>query len=110
MDGDLYMAFGDAPAPGLLMLAPDRTAWLDLPLHLQAQGFTVMTMDLRPNATVGDVDAMLRALTQMEVVDAGHMGLIGAEAGADLALVACAQGTPCGWSTPAQGTTVTGAI
>ena len=95
MNGDLYMAFSDTPAPGLLMLAPDRTAWVDLPLRLQATGFTVMAMDLRPNAVVGDVDAMLRALTQMETVDAGHMGVIGAEMGADVGLVACAQGSPC---------------
>jgi hypothetical protein len=113
MNGDLYMAFSETPAPGLLMLAPDRTAWVDLPLRLQAAGFTVMAMDLRPNAVVGDVDAMLRALTQMETVDAGHMGVIGAEAGADLALVACAQGSPCDalvMLSPAQETTVTGAV
>jgi dienelactone hydrolase len=113
MNGDLYMAFSDTAAPGILMLAPDRTAWLDLPLRLQNEGFTVMAMDLRPNATVGDVDALLRALTQMETVDAGHMGLIGAEAGADLALVACAQGTPCDavvMLSPVQESTVTGAI
>jgi hypothetical protein len=113
MIGDLYMAFSDTPAPGLLMLAPNRTAWLDLPLRLQADGFTVMAMDLRPNAVVGDVDAMLRALTQMETVDAGHMGVIGAETGADLGLVACAQGSPCDalvMLSPAQEATVTGAI
>lgn len=113
MNGDLYMAFSDAPAPGLLMLAPDRTAWLDLPLRLQAEGFTVIAMDLRPNATVGDVDGMLRALTRMETVDAGHMGVIGAEAGADLSLVACAQGSPCDalvMLSPVQESTVTGAI
>lgn len=113
MNGDLYMAFSDTPAPGILMLAPERSAWVDLPLRLQAAGFTVMAMDLRPNAAVGDVDGMLRALTQMETVDAGHMGVIGAEAGADLALVACAQGSPCDalvMLSPAQETTVTGAI
>lgn len=113
MNGDLYMALSDVPAPGVLMLAPDRTAWGDLPLRLQATGFTVMTMDLRPNAVIGDVDAMLRALTQMELIDAGHMGVIGAEAGADLGLVACAQGSPCDvlvMLSPAQETAVTGAI
>jgi hypothetical protein len=95
MVGDLYMAPGGEAAPAVLILALDRTAWLDLPLRLQQAGFTVMTMDLRSGAVFSDVDAMLRALTQMALVDAGRMGLIGAEAGADLSLAACAQGSPC---------------
>ena len=95
MVGDLYMAPGGDVAPGVVILAPDRTAWMDLPLRLQQAGFTAMAMDLRSGAAFGDVDAMLRALTQMALVDAGRMGIIGAEAAADLSLVACAQGSPC---------------
>lgn len=113
LDGDLYMASGEAPAPAVLMISPDRTAWIDLPLRLQNAGFTVMAMDLRPNAAVSDVDLMLRALTQMELVDAGHIGIVGAEAGADLSMVACAQGSPCdalAMLSPADEALVTGAI
>jgi dienelactone hydrolase len=113
MDGDLYMALGESAAPGVLLLAPDRAAWLDLPLRLQNAGLTVLAMDLRPNATAGDVDLMLRSLTQMELVDAAHIGIIGAEAGADLSMVACAQGSPCDaliMLSPVDEATVTGAI
>lgn len=112
MNGDLYLASGDS-APGVLMLAPDRTAWLDLPLRLQQQGFTVLAMDLRTGATADDVDVLLRALTQMDTVNAGHMGLIGAEAAADLMMVACAQGSPCDalvMLSPADNATVSSAI
>jgi hypothetical protein len=113
MEGDLYMASSEGPAPGVLMIAPDRSAWLDLPLRLQNIGFTVMAITLRPEASIGDVDTMLRALTQIESVDAGRMGVIGAEAGADLGLVACAQGSPCDvlvMLSPVQQTTVNNAI
>jgi hypothetical protein len=113
MNGDLYMASGEVAAPGVLMLAPDRIAWLDLPLRMQNAGLTVLAMDLRPNATAGDVDLMLRSLTQMELVDAAHIGIVGTEAGADLSMVACAQGSPCDalvMLSPVDEALVTGAI
>ena len=97
LEGDLYTALVLERPPGVLMLAPDRTAWLDLPLRLQAQGFTVLAMESRgggnSNLATGDFGAMLGALS--EVVDPGRLAVIGAEDGADEALGGCAAELLC---------------
>lgn len=92
--GDLYASPVQPAPPGILLLAPETTGWLDLPLRLQNQGYSVLVMPLRPGlvinsaAGLGDFSAMIQALGQ--VSDPGHLGVIGAEAGADLALTGCA--------------------
>lgn len=95
--GDLYAAPTVARPPGVLMLAPDRAAWLDLPLRLQAQGFTVLAVNNRgggnSNLATGDFGALLNALSQ--VVDPGRLAVVGAESGADEALAGCAAEQLC---------------
>ena len=94
LTGDLYASPVGLASPGILLLAPDVTAWLDLPLRLQNQGYSVLSMPLRPDLVInsavglGDFSAMIQALGQ--VGDPGHLGVIGAEAGADFALTGCA--------------------
>ncbi|NDJ61735.1 MAG: hypothetical protein GYB67_11455 [Chloroflexi bacterium] len=95
ISGDLYPGPNDVRGPGLLLLAVDRVGWLDLPGRLQAAGFTVMTMSIRPNAPVGDFTAMIQALGQVGAVDPGRIGVIGVENGADLALQGCAVDPIC---------------
>jgi hypothetical protein len=94
LNGDLY-AMGDQRVPGLLMLAPDSSQWLDLPLRLQAAGFTVLVMNVDAATTGEDFSAMLRSLSEAGTVDPGSIGVIGAEAGADLALTGCAADLLC---------------
>ncbi len=97
--GDLYVSPTQTVSPAVLMLAPDSSAWLDLPLQLQDKGYTVLAMPLRANQVInstealGDFEAMLQALGQ--VGDPGHLAVIGAENGADLALAGCAADTLC---------------
>ena len=88
LTGDLYSGVG-VRLPGLLMLAPDSTAWLDLPLRLQAAGFTVLTMSTDEVVSSGDLSAAMQSLSDLVTVDPGRMGVIGAQAGADLALFGC---------------------
>ncbi len=96
LSGDLYLSPTQDPSPGILMLAADQdaSAWVDLPLRLQNQGYSVLVMPLRPNSaansttSLGDFEAMIQALGQLG--DPGHMAVVGAEAGADVALAGCA--------------------
>lgn len=112
--GEFYRSPASQPAPGLLLLAADRTGWLDLPLRLQASGFNVMSIDARPNGTVGDIEILLRSMIEIvDAVDASRIGVVAAEASADLALAACAQGAPCdvlALISPVQETAVMAAI
>jgi dienelactone hydrolase len=94
LTGDLY-ALGDQRVPGLLMLAPDSSQWLDLPLRLQAAGFTVLVMNVDAATTGEDFSAMLRSLSEAGTVDPSSIGVIGAEGGADLALTGCAADLLC---------------
>lgn len=98
--GDLYPNLEGQRVPGVLMLAPGRAAWLDLPLRLQARGITVLSMDLRSEAApddlaAGDFRASLVALSEAGTVDPGRIAVIGAETGADLALAGCAANLLC---------------
>jgi hypothetical protein len=92
--GDLYST-GTERVPGILMLAPDSSAWLDLPLRLQAAGFTVMAMNVRDAANLSDFSVMLRSLSDAGTVDPGRIAVIGAEVGADFALAGCAADLLC---------------
>jgi hypothetical protein len=89
LTGDLYAGGGGLRVPGLLMLAPDSAEWLDIPLRLQAAGFTVLTMSTDEVVSTGDVSAALQSLKDFNTVDPGRMGVIGAQNGADLALLSC---------------------
>lgn len=88
LTGDLYTGTSGR-VPGLLMLAPDSSAWLDLPLRLQAAGFTVLTISTDQVVGSGDLSAALQSLSDAATVDPGRMGVIGAQGGADLALLGC---------------------
>lgn len=94
LSGDLYLSPLPDPSPGILILSSDTSAWLDLPLRLQNQGYSVLVMPLRPDTAansataVGDFESMIRALSQ--VADPGHLGVVGAETGADVGLAGCA--------------------
>ncbi|MDX2161861.1 MAG: hypothetical protein SF162_11095 [bacterium] len=95
LNGDLYINPGGERVPGVLLIAPSRAAWGDLPLRLTGRGYTVLSMDLRPGAPLGDAITMLAAMANTPGVDPARIGVVGAEVGADLALVACAGDPLC---------------
>jgi pimeloyl-ACP methyl ester carboxylesterase len=94
------------PAPGVLILARDRSHWGELALRLQARGFAVLVVDMRGyGATGGAVDwaragddsrAALQQLIQLPGVVPGQITVIGAGIGANLAVGACATDPGCG--------------
>lgn len=94
--GDLYeRRDGVQRRPGILLLNEDRLAWGLLPAELLAAGYTVLSVALPPLPQVSDVDILLNSLSETGSVDPGRIGVIGAERGADLALLACAENAIC---------------
>jgi hypothetical protein len=94
LNGTLYSS-GAERVPGVLMLAPDSATWLDLPLRLQAAGFTVLSMNLGDVRSQDDFTVILRSLSDVGTVDPAGIGVVGAEGGADLALTGCAADLLC---------------
>jgi hypothetical protein len=104
LEGDLYAVTATDAAgsptrtPAVLFLAPDRAAWLDLPLRLQSAGYTVLSLSLRPAGVgdaSGDFPAALAALAATGTADPGRIAVVGAERGGLLALAGCAREPLC---------------
>lgn len=96
--GALYPDGAGRRVPGVLLLAADRTTWLDLPLRLQNAGYTVLSMDVRLVAGItplGDVTVLIDALMASSTVDPGRVAVIGGGVGADAALTGCAGDLRC---------------
>jgi hypothetical protein len=93
--GDLYPSLSGERVAGILLIAPDRTAWGDFALRLQARDYTVLSMDMRDPPMLGDFISMLNALANAGTVDPGRIVVVASEAGADLALVGCAGDLLC---------------
>lgn len=89
VQGDLYLA-GDTlnRVPGVLLLNADRSAWGDLPRELQSAGYTALLVDSTALATE-DLETLLESLSEIGAVDPGSIAVIGAESGADLAMLGC---------------------
>ena len=87
LDGDFYQS-GDTRMPGVLLLAADRTAWGDFPSKIHDAGFTVLTVNIRQDAPETDVTVMLQSLMTGEA-DPARLAVIGADTGADEALIGC---------------------
>ncbi len=95
LTGDLYTFDAAVRVPGVLLIAPDRAAWGDLPLQLVGQGFIVLSMNHRDAAPLGDAIVMLQGIANAPSVDPARIAVIAAEDAADLALVACAGDLLC---------------
>ncbi len=95
LTGDLYTSTSLERVPGVLLIAPNRAAWGDLPLQLVGQGFVVLSMDQREGAPLGDAIVMIQGIANSPVVDPARIAVIAAEESADLALVACAGDLLC---------------
>jgi hypothetical protein len=95
LDGDLYTHVNDDTRyPAALLVHTDRTAWGDFPQRLRDGGFTVLSMNLRPERAVDDLLAMVAAFGQMNLVDPSRILLIGADDSAGGALGGCVAGVP----------------
>lgn len=92
--GTLYEAGADR-VPGILMIGAPPANWDDFPIRLQAAGFTVLVIQMREPANTDDFSALLLALSEVGTVNPGSMGVIGAETGADMALIGCAVDLLC---------------
>jgi hypothetical protein len=85
--GDLYMSMA-VRQPGVVLFAPDRTAWGNFPATVHAGGFTVLVVGMRDDNQPQDLRAALQSLSQSALPD--KLGVIGAGAGADASLTGCA--------------------
>ena len=94
VSGELYRQSGQ-PAPALMLLGADATAWGALPQQLSAAGFVVLVLQTDHLMPARQVDTMLQSLIAIQGVDAGAIGLIGESHSADLAMLGCAVNTLC---------------
>ncbi|MCY3797748.1 MAG: hypothetical protein OXG84_08065 [Chloroflexi bacterium] len=94
ISGELYRQSGQ-PAPALMLLGADATAWGALPQQLSAAGFVVLVLQTDHLMPARQVDTMLQSLIAIQGVDAGAIGLIGESHSADLAMLGCAVNTLC---------------
>ncbi|MEO8611099.1 MAG: hypothetical protein ABI690_24600 [Chloroflexota bacterium] len=85
--GDLYMSMA-LRQPGVVLFAPDRTAWGSFPATVHAAGFTVLVLGMRDDNQTQDLEAAIQSLSQSASPD--HLGVIGAGEGADAGLLGCA--------------------
>jgi hypothetical protein len=90
--GDLYQQ--PQRVPGVLLITRNRLDWGTLPEQLYTAGYTVLTMDIRPNAGLEDFEVMLQALSS-GIADPGKLVVIGGDEGADLAMIGCATDLLC---------------
>jgi len=99
--GELYASADGRRLPAVLLLAPDRAGWLDLPLRLQAAGYTALSVSLRLESSetapppLGDFTAVMDALMEVAAVDPGRVAVVGGGLGADAALAGCASDPRC---------------
>ncbi len=91
--GVLYQSLDGVRLPGVLLLSPRFDDWGTFPKKLYTAGFTVLAMDLRETGLL-DFEVMLRALSSGEA-DPASLAVIGAGAGADIALLGCAGDLLC---------------
>jgi hypothetical protein len=89
--GALYESNALGRAPAILLLSRNSGVWGNLPLDLQASGFTVMSLVL-PNAdySTEELGEILNTLGLVSTVDPGRMAVIAEIESADFALQACA--------------------
>lgn len=94
MNGELYQR-GQARVPGILLVGMNLSAWGAFPSQLQAAGFTVLVVEIRPATVVDDMRVLLATMGELGTVDPSRIAVVGESAGADAALIGCATDTSC---------------
>lgn len=92
--GELFQPDG-LRRPGILLLGADVPGWGSLPARLSQEGFNVLVLAVWPLTQASDVETMLQSLIAVPGVDAGSIGVIGADFAADLAALGCAVNSLC---------------
>lgn len=85
----------DQGAPGALLVGAPQVDWVGLPAALHELGYSVLSVETPLPGAPEDLTLMLNSLTTLAAVDTGRITVIGAEGGADLALLGCAVDARC---------------
>ncbi len=94
IEGERF-GFGLLRQPGILLLGPEANVWRSLPRQLEAAGFIVFALETEGRLRAGQLNTVLRSMLAINTVDAGKIGIVGAEGSADLALLGCAINDLC---------------
>lgn len=94
LGGELFRPDG-LRQPGVLLLGADVSGWTSLPARLSQNGFVVLALATQPLTQASDVETMLQSLIAVPGVDAGSIGVIGADFAADIAALSCAVNSLC---------------
>ena len=106
--GDLYNAQLNVQTPAILlmhMLGGSRSDWHRFIPDLTAQGYRVLTVDLRGHgettggrdwqAAIGDTQSWLNWMHSQPAIISDRIAIVGASIGSNLALVGCAADDHC---------------
>ncbi|MBI1256228.1 MAG: alpha/beta fold hydrolase [Chloroflexi bacterium] len=106
--GDLYNAQLNVQTPAILLMhmnGGNRNDWHYFIVSLTAQGYRVLTVDLRGHGetggsrdwqkAIGDTQLWLNWMENQPAIDADNIGIVGASIGSNLALVGCAADKHC---------------
>jgi len=92
--GEFYPPVGPRQ-PGVLLLSSRLAGWGALPSMLWQGGFAVLAAQTEPLAPARQVEAILQSFIAAPGVDAGSIGVIGADEAADIGALACAVNSLC---------------
>ena len=92
--GELYPPAGPRQ-PGVLLLSSRLAGWDVLPTTLWQSGFAVLVAQTEPLTPARQVEAILQSFIVAPGVDAGAIGVIGADEAADIAALGCAVNSLC---------------
>ena len=112
LNGELYLPDNLASGtlvPGVIVISAQFNDWRLFPLSLREAGMIVLQVETRIPPLAGDITGMLDALETQANVDPERMAILGAESGAAIALVGCAEDPRCkaaGLLTPLDQTTL----
>lgn len=92
--GELYPQAGPR-RPGVLLLSSRLAGWTALPSTLAQSGFAVLVAQTKPLTPARQIEAILQSFIAAPGVDAGSIGVIGADEAADIAALGCAVNSLC---------------
>ena len=92
--GEYYPPAGPRQ-PGVLLLSSRLAGWGALPSTLSRIGFAVLVAQNEPLTPARQVEAMLQSFIAAPGVDAGSIGVIGADEAADIATLGCVVNSLC---------------
>ena len=92
--GEFYPPVGPRQ-PGVLLLGSHLAGWGALPASLSQDGFAVLVVQSEPLAPASQFESILQSFIAAPGVDAGSVGVIGADEAADIAALGCSVNSLC---------------